>query len=68
VKFKKNTAVTILLAKSMTTVQRWTNDRSPLDTSISIGELLHERDEGTYWARGHDEETAKALLVARALR
>jgi hypothetical protein len=68
VKFEENTAVTILNAISMTTVQKWTDDFSLLDTSLSIGELLDEQDEGIYWARGHDEETAKALLVARALR
>lgn len=82
-KFETNTAVTILKPRSLTTVRAWTNDglrqnfvREGLpadrfgfsvDTRL-IGDALYYDDEGIYWARGHDDETAKALLVARALR
>lgn len=65
--------------RSITIVKTWTNRALSNDWGAesklaaaagirTVGDMLPVMDEGIYWARGHDDETAKALLVARALR
>lgn len=71
-KFEKNTAVTILrplFGEPPRIVRGWTDQPLPEGFGgTTIGAVLAPFDEGIYWARGHDDEAAKALLVARALR
>lgn len=75
-KFEKNTAVTILRWKpdvGHSTMKVWTENVLPPSWGLigggsTIGHALDAADEGIYWARGHEDEVGKALIVARALR
>lgn len=78
-KFETNTPVTILRPRSMTVIKTWTSNALSNDWGAesklaaaagirTVGDALPVMDEGIYWARGHGDEVAKALLVARALR